>query len=106
MLVFALILFAVSAAAFLIGLALLRGKTELIHEYHQKNVTDRDRRRYAKAYAAAFFVMAGALLAAGAAALFNGEHVLAVSLGLLFAGLAAGLALLIRAQIRFNGGIF
>ena len=107
MLVYSLILFAVAALFFVIGIRIYRGDTGLIHDYHQGNVRDSDRRAYGRAFSAGIFTLGGSLFLSGLIALFgDGGATQAASLTVLFGGIAASIVLLVRAQKKYNGGMF
>ena len=82
--------------------AIYRGKTDLIHDYHQTKVTDQA--AYGKAFGKALFVISAALLISGIAALFPGSGMIPVAL--LFIGLFIGIASIIAVQMKYNKGIF
>ena len=85
-----------------ISAAIYRGKTSLIHDYHQTKVTDRA--AYGKAFGKALFVISAALFISGIAALFPGSGMIPVAL--LFIGLFIGIASIIAVQKKYNNGIF
>ena len=85
-----------------ISAAIYRGKTELIHDYHQTKVTDRT--AYGRSFGKALFVISAALLISGIAALFPGSGMIPVAL--LFIGLFIGIASIIAVQMKYNKGIF
>ena len=98
---FAVIMLAVAALFAMLAVRIYRGKTELIHDYHQTKVTDKA--GYGKAFGKAMGLMAAAMAASGAVSLFADP---AWAVAVLFAGLAAGIACIVRVQKRFNGGVF
>ena len=85
-----------------ISTAIYRGKTELIHDYHQTKVTDQA--AYGRSFGKALFVISAALLISGIAALFPGSGMIPVAL--LFIGLFIGIASIIAVQMKYNKGIF
>ena len=88
-----------------ISLAIYRGKTSLIHEYHQTKVTDRI--AYGKAFGKAMFVISISMLLSGVAGLLGDSALMAwIAVAILFTGLFAGIAGLIMVQIKYNKGIF
>ena len=60
MLLYSIILFLTGALVAGLGLAIYRGKTDLIHSYHQTKVTDPA--AYGKSFGKAMFVIAAALI--------------------------------------------
>ena len=103
MIVYSIILFAVAAVLLGFGMAIGRGNTGLIHAYHQTNVKEAERLAYGKAFAKGVFAMGAALLLSGVIALLGQAS---ASLIVLLAGLAVSMGLLVRAQKRYNGGVF
>ena len=88
-----------------IGGAIYRGRTDLIHSYHQENVADRV--AYGKAVGKALLLIAGTMLCSGVISLLGRSEKSAVfSVAVLAAGLVLGLARLVTAQKKHNGGIF
>ncbi len=107
MILYAVIMFAAAVIFLWLGIAIYRGNTRLINDYHQKRIKEEDLRDYGRAFAKGMFIMCGGLAASGFLSL-PGEDwsTTKVSLAALFAGLIAGIAVIIRVQKRFNGGVF
>ena len=96
---------AVSVLFGVISFQIYRGKTELIHDYHQTKVTDKA--AYGKAFGKAMLVIAMAMLSSGTISLFGDSKKIAmISVGVLFIGLAIGIACIITVQKKHNNGIF
>ena len=85
-----------------ISAAIYRGKTALIHDYHQTKVTDQA--AYGKAFGKALFVVSAALFSSGTAALFPDPGMIPVAV--LFIGLFIGIVSIIAVQRKYNKGIF
>lgn len=104
--VYSIILFLVGGLCLALGIAIYRGKTDLIHDYHQKNVSDKA--AYGKAFGKAVFVIAAAQLISGVIALFaeDSRPLAAAAVAVLIIGLAVGIGCFIAVQKKFNGGIF
>jgi len=102
MFVYSIIMF--SAAVIFVGMsiAIYRGKTDLIHDYHQTKVTDKS--AYGKAFGKAMFVIAAALLLSGIIGLFESFAMIAVIV--LIAGLAVGIGCIVAVQRKYNKGVF
>ena len=102
MFVYSIIMF--SAAVIFVGMsiAIYRGKTDLIHDYHQTKVTDKS--AYGKAFGKAMFVIAAALLLSGIIGLFDNFAMIAVAV--LITGLAVGIGCIVAVQIKYNKGVF
>lgn len=103
--IYSFVMLLAGAALTAVGASVCRGKTELIHSYHQKRVTDKS--AYGRAMGRGLIVMGVFFSASGVFPLFfRGERVMQWAMCALAAGLAAGLVLIIRAQIKYNKGIF
>ena len=107
MLLYSIIMFAAAALLFAVGTAIRRGRTDLIHDYHQENVKESEREAYGRAFARGIFVLCAAFVLSGILALFGESGAaFAASLIVLFAGVIVSVVILIRVQKKFNGGIF
>ena len=100
---YAIIMFVTAAVFGVVSVLIYKGKTELIHDYHQTKVTDKV--GYGKAFGKAMGVIAAAMALSGILALF-GEAVMWLPMVVLLIGLAAGIILIIRVQRKYNGGMF
>ena len=94
---YAIILLGAAIALLMVGALIYRDNTNLIHSDHQARVTDHT--KYAKAFGRAIMGLSAPLIASGVAALFGESMLFAI---LLF----AGLAVVIRVQRKYNGGVF
>ncbi len=107
MLLYSIIMFAAAALLFAVGAAIRRGKTDLIHDYHQENVKESEREAYGRAFAGGIFVLCASFFLSGILALFSGSAAASsASLLVLFAGVIVSVVILIRVQKKYNGGIF
>jgi hypothetical protein len=98
-------MFLVAVPMFWISIAIYKGKTNLIHDYHQTKVADKS--AYGKAFGKAMMVVSMALLFSGIISLFGNAKFLAViSVAVLFVGLFIGIACMIAVQMKYNKGIF
>ena len=105
MLLYSIIMFLAAIPMIGISIAIYKGKTDLIHDYHQTKVTDKV--GYGRAFGKAMLVISAALLLSGIIALFGETKVvLAVSLSLLFIGLLVGITLIVLVQKKYNKGVF
>jgi len=102
MLAYSIIMFLIAAVFTGMGIAIYRGKTDLIHDYHQTKVTDPS--AYGKAFGKAMFVMATAFLLSGIIDLLDHFETLAVAV--LIVGLAVGIGCIVAVQRKYNHGIF
>lgn len=103
MMAYSMIMFAMAALFLGLGIAVRRGNTKLIHDYHQTNVKESERKAYGQAFAKGMFAICATLLISGVVALLGQ---ISASLIVLLAGLAISIAILARVQKRYNGGLF
>ena len=102
MLVYSIVMFLVSALFTVLGIAIYKGKTDLIHDYHQTKVTDKS--AYGKAFGKAMLLIATVMLLSGIIGLFENLVILAV--GMLMIGLVIGIGCIIAVQKKYNKGVF
>lgn len=105
MILYSIILFIVAVPMVKVSLAIYRGKTELIHDYHQTKVTDKT--AYGKAFGKAMLLVSGSLLLSGIIGLFGSSDSIAMAaVTVLFVGLTIGIAGIVRVQKKYNQGVF
>ena len=98
-------MFLVSALFIILSAAIYKGKTDLIHDYHQRNVTDRA--AYGKAFGKALLAVAAAPLLSGLLALCGDSRMFALlAVAVLVLGIGIGFACLVAVQKKYNNGIF
>ena len=102
MLVYSIIMFLVAALFTVLGIAIYKGKTDLIHDYHQTKVTDKS--VYGKAFGKAMLVIAIIMLLSGIIGLFENLTILAVAI--LIIGLVIGIGFIVVVQKKYNKGVF
>lgn len=103
MVIYAIILFATAVIFSFVAVLIYKGKTNLIHDYHQTKVTDKA--GYGKAFGKAMAVMAVAMALSGAVSLL-GDTAMWIAVVVLAVGLIAGFAAIVRVQKKYNGGVF
>lgn len=103
MLIFAIILLLTAVVFGVVAMLIYKGKTELIHDYHQTKVKDKS--AYGKAFGKALSVMAGAMALSGVIALL-GERAIRWTVTVLLIGLVVGVAAITGVQKKYNGGVF
>ena len=97
MLLYSILMFIVAVPMGGISLAIYRGKTDLIHDYHQTKVTDPA--AYGKAFGKAMFVVSMALFFSGVVSLLGDSDAIAgIAVAVLFLGLILGIACIIAVQ--------
>lgn len=105
MYVYSVIMILVAVLFAVVAIAIYRGKTELIHDYHQAKV--KDKAAYGRAFGKAMAVIAAGMLSSGIAGLFGESDTLAaVSLVLLALGLVIGIGCILAVQKKYNNGLF
>ena len=105
MLLYSIIMFLVGIPMGWISIAIYRGKTDLIHDYHQTKVTDK--RAYGKAFGKAMLIVSSALLLSGIVGLIdNSETFAMIAVAVLFIGIIIGIACIIAVQKKYNNGVF
>ena len=100
---YAIILFAVSVVFGVVAVLIYKGKTDLIHDYHQTKVTDKA--GYGKAFGKTMAIIAVAMMLSAVISLFGGNAML-WAVAVLGAGLVAGIIAIVRVQKKYNGGMF
>ena len=103
MVVYCMIMVATAAVFAVLSIMIYKGKTDLIHDYHQTKVTDKS--AYGKAFGRALGVLAGTMALSGGIALF-GESVMWGAVAVLLIGLAVGIVAIVRVQKKYNRGVF
>lgn len=102
MILYSIILLIVAAAFVVMGIAIYRGKTDLIHDYHQTKVTDKA--AYGKAFGKAMLVFALTFLLSAILGLIEALVIPAVVV--LMVGLVIGIGCIIAVQRKYNQGLF
>lgn len=105
MVLYSIIMFATAALFLGIGIGIYKGKTGLIHDYHQTKVADKT--AYGKAFGKAMLVVAMAMLLSGIVGLVGDSETGAmIAVAVLLVGLAAGIACIVAVQKKYNNGLF
>lgn len=105
MLAYSVIMFFTAALFLLLSIAIYKGKTTLIHSYHQTKVADKS--AYGKAFGKALLVTAMAPLFSGMIGLLGKSDVIAMTaVAVLIMGIGIGIGLLVAVQKKYNGGVF
>ena len=102
MLLYSIIMFLVATLFTVLGIAIYKGKTDLIHDYHQTKVTDKS--AYGTAVGKAMLVIATVMLLSGIVGLFENLAMLAVAI--LMIGLVIGIGCIVGVQRKYNNGLF
>ena len=107
MIAYSVIMFVISVLFLILGIAVYKGNTKLIHDYHRTNVKESERPEYGRAFAKGMFAICATLLVSGIIALFGEEGVImAISLSVLIVGLIVSFVVLVKVQKKYNGGLF
>ena len=105
MVLYSIIMFLAAIPMTIISISIYKGKTDLIHDYHQTKVTDKA--AYGKAFGKAMLVVSSALLLSGIISLFSMSEAMAtIAVAVLFIGLFIGISWIIAVQIKYNKGLF
>ena len=106
MLVYSIIMFLVAALFTVFGISIYKGKTDLIHDYHQTKVTDKSAygKAFGKAFGKAMLVIATVVLLSGIIGLF--ENLLILAVAILIIGLVIGIGCIVAVQRKYNKGVF
>ena len=102
MLLYSVIMFLAAALFTVLGIAIYKGKTDFIHDYHQTKVKDKS--AYGKAFGKAMLVIATGMLLSGLMGLFENFGLLAVVI--LIIGLVIGISCIVAVQRKYNNGVF
>ena len=102
MLVYSISMFLVAALFTVLGIAIYKGKTDLIHDYHQTKVTDKS--AYGKAFGKAMLLIATVMLLSGIIGLF--EKLLILAVAILIIGFVLGIGCIVAVQKKYNKGVF
>ena len=102
MLLYSIIMFLVAVLFTVLGIVIYKGKTDLIHDYHQTKVTNKS--AYGKAFGKAILVIATVMLLSGIIGLFKNLLMLAVVI--LIIGLVVGIGCIVAVQKKYNKGVF
>lgn len=107
MLMYSIIMLAISIPFVWLGIRSNHGEIFLIHDYHQKNVKEEAKAAYGKAFSSGMFGIAASLVMSGIVGLFGeSKEIVIISLVILFLGIATSFAVLLRVQKKYNGGLF
>ncbi len=99
--IFSIILFLTSLIFIILGIIIYKGHIELIHSYHQENVTDKA--GYGRAMGKSLIAFSLPISASAITAFFT-EGTLPVII--LIVGMIAGFIPIVKTQKKYNGGIF
>lgn len=99
--IFSIILFLTSLLLIILGVSIYKGNIELIHPYHQENVTDKV--GYGKAMGKSLIVLSLPLIVSGIIAFFTQNSLPVI---ILITGMILGFIPIVKNQQKYNGGIF
>lgn len=105
MLAYSIFMFLIAVLLMILSIAIYKGKTNLIHSYHQTKVTDKS--AYGKTFGKALFVAAMAPLLSGMIGLLGDSDVIAmIAVAVLLIGIGIGIVFIVIVQKKYNKGIF
>ena len=99
---YSITMFLVAVLFTVLGIAIYKGKTDLIHDYHQTKVTNKS--AYGKAFGKAMLVIATVMLLSGIIGLF--KNLLMLAIAILIIGLVVGIGCIVAVQKKYNKGVF
>ena len=105
MLGYSLVMFIVSILFISLSIMIHRGKTDLIHSYHQTKVMDKT--AYGKAFGKSLFLIGITQLVIGVIGLLGDSDMTAIiAVAVLIVGLGIGIGCIVAVQKKYNKGIF
>lgn len=105
MLLYSLIMLPVSILLIAFSIAIYNGKTDLIHDYHQTKVTDKE--AYGKAFGKALLIVGLTPLISGIIGFFGDSKPFVITaIAVLLIGFCVGLTCICIVQKKHNSGIF
>lgn len=105
MLLYSILMFAISTLFMVFSVMIYKGNTNLIHDYHQTKV--KDKAAYGRAFGKALFVVAVAPLLSGIIGLFgDSKTVSMISVFVLIVIMGVGIGCIIAVQKKYNNGVF
>ena len=105
MLAYSIIMFLGAALFSAFSIAIYKGRTDLIHDYHQSKV--QDKAAYGRAFGKALFCFVVAMLLSGVVGLFADTKIIGTTaVAILIIGLCIGVICIITVQSKYNKGVF
>ncbi|KAE9630678.1 MAG: hypothetical protein PWP07_1418 [Epulopiscium sp.] len=107
MMVYSIIMMIAAVLLLICGIAIQKGNTDLIHDYHRSKVKESDRLEYGKAFAKGIYLLAFTLLLSGSVTLIGEDTaIVVISVAVLLIGMLISFMVLGKVQKKFNGGWF
>lgn len=105
MLAYSVIMFLTAILFMSFSIAIYKGKTDLIHSYHQTKVSDKS--AYGKAFGKALLVVAMSPLLSGIIGLFGASgRIVIIAVAVLIIGIGIGMSFIVIVQKKYNDGVF
>lgn len=104
MVIYCLLMILLGVTFWILGNKISNGHTELIHQYHQTNVSQENKCAYSKNFSKGMYGLALSMMASGVVALLNFSSKIYV--GIFLFGVAISLWQIVNVQKKYNGGIF
>lgn len=98
----AIILVVIGIVFVFIGVAIMKGKTQLIHSYHMKNITEETRKPYGRVVGAGNLVIGVGIALDGMLTIVLSKEIMLFTI----IGLVIGLVLIFYGQFKYNKGLF
>ena len=107
MLIYSIIMFMITILFLYLAINVNNGKTYLIKSYHQEKVREEDKPDYGKAFSKGLFGISLSTFISGVIPFFlDTKESILPSLMIVFGGIMISFIIIIRVQIKYNGGIF
>lgn len=105
MIAYSVLMFAAAVLFFGLAVAIYRGNTNLIHNYHQTHIKETDKKDYGKSFSKGLFVLTVSLIISGIIALLGtNTPAVIISISILFIGMIISFIVIAKVQKKFNGG--
>ena len=102
---YAVIMCLVAALFLVLGVLIYRGRTDLIHDYHQKKVEDKA--GYGRAMGKTILVFSASMAVSGGVALLGRTNAVGLlATAVLVVGMVIGIVGCYVVQKKYNGGLF
>ena len=103
----AIMMFLVAIQFWIVGIKVFKGKTELIHDYHQKRV--KDKLNYGKAMGKAIIGIGTVIFISALIALVPNlleDSMISILISVFFVGFIICMIWIYKIQKKYNGGVF
>lgn len=107
MIIYTCIMFGTALLFLVMGIAIYKGHTGLIHDYHRKNIPPSELPAYGREFSCGMFTITGTLLLSGMLSLAGEDgRCMTASAAVVFIGFGVSMIIFARVQKKYNGGFF